>query len=231
MKKKLLLLSVPLSFSLLWIMRENITNAKFLEARRIECKTQYGPCEEEDLKITNSALGENIITFNAKRLKEKLLQRFKNEEVFIQRVFPSTIEVVIQKRKGYIALKKEGIGEGFFVVDSDGTVLSFIRNTALPSFVLSTDYKTPVVGEKVDSRVVTSGKLVKLTSKIDEVRKATLFRDRLEIVLPALIVTYPVDLDPTLLTGALQLILTRTKMDNKVPVSVDLRYKNPVLTY
>lgn len=203
---------------------------KILPVKNIICKTQYGPCENEDYKLVDRFYGESLMLVSETKIREEVLQNFKNESVVVHKIIPNTLSLIVEKRRAYAAVTKDGLG-GDFVISRNGSVLSFVQNSALPILNLGPEYKNPVVGENVTEEITRSLRIVYLTSKIREVGKATLSQSRLTIDSEGTTIVYPEDGDPEILVGALQLIVSRAKMESKMPVNIDLRFKNPVLKY
>ncbi|MEK7521811.1 MAG: FtsQ-type POTRA domain-containing protein [Patescibacteria group bacterium] len=202
---------------------------------QISCKTQFGACDQNEYKRLDQFKGNNLVTLSNKKVEESLLQDFKNEKVYVHKILPNTLSVIIKKRTGFIGISKEDL-DGTFLVAKDGTVLSFEKSSAVPTLVLSPTFPNPVVGEKVSNKVLTSGKILQLVSKVQTVKNTTLEEEKLSLDLGDTKILFPTNRDPEVLVGALQLILLdakieRLRMNNKVPVSIDLRFKNPVLKY
>ncbi len=196
----------------------------------ITCKTQFGPCEEYDHKQLDTFKGKNIIVLKKDQVEEKLLQNFKNEDIIVNKVLPSALLVFIEKRRGYIGITKIGL-QGIFISSKDGTILSFEKKTALPTLELAQDSQNPSVGLKIDDKTLYAGRILLLVSKIENIKKSNLEKDKITIDLENTQVIFPHSGDPQVLSGSLQLILTQSKMNKKIPTSIDLRYKNPVLKY
>jgi|SRR3989344_1479029 len=209
--------------------------AAFRESvKNITCKTQYGPCEEEDYKKVQGIIGENLLLVSSSKVKAEVLQNFKNEEVVVHKIIPNTLSLIIEKRRAYAAVAKDNLG-GTFLISRDGKTLSFVESSALPQLALGPEYPTPIVGENVPDPVIRAARIVSLTSKIRQIKKATLANSQLTVDSEGTTIIFPEDGDPEVLVGALQLIVSRAKMESpavpKEPVSIDLRFKNPVLKY
>ncbi|MBI2590607.1 MAG: hypothetical protein HYW33_01870 [Candidatus Blackburnbacteria bacterium] len=209
--------------------------ANFVTVDNIVCKTQYGPCDQQDLELASRFIGKNLFLVTSAEVGEMLSGSFKNNKVFVSKYFPDTLSLVIEKRKGFVAVSKPDVGSGFFLVSSDGTALSYEESSALPKLVLSEEVAMPVVGGKVDQDLINAGKTLSLLRLGQNVSTADFSKEGLAVSInwdsSSISVTFPANGDPELLTGALQLILSQAKMDGKIPKVIDLRYKNPVLRY
>lgn len=208
--------------------------AQFLAIRAVRCKTQYGPCEEQDVALASRFVGENVFLVSHSDIEETVSQNFKNRKVFVHTFFPYTLSLVIEKRKASVAIGKENIPSGVFLISNDGMTLAFEPDSALPQVIVSEDVPTPVVGQAVSGELIEAGNILALLSKVQRIVKTTFRNGTLtaEIISGQTItVLFPLDRDAQVIVGALQLILEQAKMKNKIPRVIDLRYKNPVLIY
>lgn len=210
-----------------------IFQTNFLKVKSVSCKTQYGHCDLNDEKVLSKIQGQNLFFADIGNLKTELAQNFRNRNIFIQRVFPNRVSVFLEKRKSQVAFKlADSQTPGFFVVDEDGVVLGKVADTPLPTITLNSQGDTLVVGERLTERAKNAANLVYTTFR-SQGKADGLLEDGFISVSIAndITVYYPLDGDPSVLVGALQLILNRSKIDNQLPKSIDLRYSNPVLRY
>lgn len=235
-------LAVLLVGAVVWVKKDNVRStlskfplANFVLIKNINCKTQYGPCDEQDIKLASRFIGKNLFLVTSKDVGETLVGSFRNNKVFVNKFFPSTLSLVIEKRKGFMALSKPSVGSGVFLVASDGTALSYEESSALTTIVLSEEIATPVVGEKVGQDLISAGKTLSLLRLGQNIETANFSKEgmivKIKWDLSSISVVFPLSGDPSLLVGALQLILSQAKIDGKIPKVVDLRFKNPVLGY
>lgn len=199
---------------------------------RVVCKTQYGPCDKEDEERASLARGENLFLVSPQKIKNNLKNNFSNKEVSIQKIFPRTIEIVIEKRKAILGVtSKNLLDRGVFLLDKDGVVLELVRETHLPVIILDQDPGL-VVGEEVGKDVKKAVAIMTLVYTAEKASRAELGNDSLILFLQdGTNVYFPLDKDPEILVGALQLIIARSKIEGRLPKSIDLRYSNPVLKY
>lgn len=211
-----------------------LLRSDFLRIKTIVCKTQYGPCAGEEEERLESLEGESVVFLDSSRVKDIFVEDFKIREVYVQRVFPNKLVVFLERRKPLVAIKLRGVNEeGVFLVSKDGTVLEFTKNSSLPRLELE-DNSRVVVGQKVDEEVVSALHLVYLTYKLNATPRnveGALEKRGLVVDLGETTVYFARDKDPQVLVGALQLILSRSRIDGKLPKVIDLRYSNPVLEY
>lgn len=209
--------------------------SQLLVIKTVDCKTQYGPCENEDIQLASRFVGKNIFLVSDLVVGETLQANFKNNRVFVHRQLLHTLSLVIEKRKAALAIRKEKLTRGLFLISSDGMTLAFDNaRSALPTVNLSEDYPTPVVGEKVSAEIASASKILGLVKKVENIFDGQLDKEGLSVTISLgknVKVIFPKDGNPQVLVGALQLILEQAKMKNKIPEVIDLRYKNPVLRY
>lgn len=209
-----------------------IFKTNLLKISEVGCKTQYGYCDPNDEKVLSKIQGQNLFFAGTDSLTNELAQDFRNRNIFIQKVFPTKLSVFLEKRKPQVAFKlTDPQKPGFFVADEDGVVLGKVTETPLPTITLKNG-DTLVVGESLTAREKNAANLVYLTFRSRGRAMGELEDDFVKVYIEDdIAIYYPLDGDPNVLVGALQLILTRSKIDNQLPKEVDLRYSNPVLRY
>lgn len=196
-----------------------------------DCKTQYGPCLENDNKAYQAFLGKNLFLVNTKEVQNLGLQNFMNRKVSVQRVFPNTLAIVLDKRKPLVALK--AINSNLLLLaDREGVILEFVENSSLPTVVIQQQITGLSVGQKLDERLITAIQGFYMTYKAQGVQGAVLSDKTLRFELSdGIIVFYSLDRDPEVSVGALQLILSRSRIEGKLPKIIDLQYSKPVVRY
>lgn len=203
----------------------------FLVVKNITCSTQYGPCSMEDYRLLEKFQGKNLFFLKSEDVVSSLLTNFKNNSASVTKIFPSTLSARLEKRKARAVIVEDLGSKKGFLVSSQGYVLSFVEQTPLPSLKYSL-FRKLAVGKRVDSKLQNAVVLLYLTSKITEIKYGDVEDDNLRVILSNKSkVYYPLDRDPQILVGALQLIAYRSKMEGKYPKVIDLRYKNAILKY
>lgn len=200
--------------------------------KNISCKTQYGPCVGNNEETLKEFYGKNLFLLNSNKVRRKEESIFSNRRVFVQKVFPNTLSVVIEKRKPLAGVSVGIDKKGVFLVDSDGKVIGFSNISELPTVVIDqTNWKT-AVGQEVADDTLKALQILNLLYKSQSMSSAHIEGNTLVVDLTSGSRVYlPQDRDPQVLVGALQLILVRSKIDDKIPKTIDLRYSNPVLRY
>lgn len=195
----------------------------------ISCSTQYGPCSGEEEEKLQEFLGKNIFTLSGGEVKERFLGDFTIRQVLVEKRFPANLRVVLEKRKPLVALRSKSLAQdGVFLVDRDGVILDFVEQSPLPHL---TDGGNFVVGGNVDDKFLQAVTLLSLTFKAQQSTLGEVQDDFMTVKVGETEVRYSLERDPKVSVGALQLIMTRSRIDGKLPKTADLRYSNPVLTY
>lgn len=209
-----------------------LLKSQLFSVDKIVCKTQYGPCNKEDEERVSFLKGENLFLVSSQKIKNSLKNNFSNKEISIQKIFPKTIEVIIEKRKAVVGVTpKELADRGVFLLDRDGVILELARETALPVIILDQEDNL-VVGGEVGKDTKKAVAIIMLVYTAQKANRAELGHDSLTVFLQdEMNVSFPLDKDPEILVGALQLIMARSKIEGRLPKSIDLRYSNPVLKY
>lgn len=209
-----------------------LLKSQLFSVDKVICKTQYGPCSREDEERASLIRGENLFLTSPQKIKNSLKNNFSNKEISVQKIFPKTIEIIIEKRKAVLgATPKNLLDRGVFLLDRDGVILELARETSLPVIILDQDPGL-VVGGEVDKDVKKAVAIMTLVYTAEKAGSAELNRDSLILFLEdGTNVYFPLDKDPDILVGALQLIIARSKIEGRLPRSIDLRYSNPVLKY
>ena len=206
----------------------------FAKVEKFKCSTQYGPtCDAKDLATLEKVIGSNFFTLDTKNLNNELSANFLNQQSYVQKVIPQKLNVFIIKRKPVVGAKiADKETPGYFLVDKDGVVVGFSENSSLPVLNYSSVEHTLVVGKTTDGSFKEAVWLLNSLAKNFNVQVGALVGESLNALLPESIkVVCPLNKETSVLSGSLQLILARSKMEGKLPRVIDLRYKNPVLTY
>lgn len=203
------------------------------QVQGIICKTQYGPCLQSEEEKLEQWRGQSLPFLSSRQIKEEFSQDFRIKDVYVQRVFPGSLQVFLERRKPIIGLRVDLPEEGVFLVDADGVVLEFTRESGLPLIRLS-DKGGIVVGQKVSEPVLQASQILYLIFKLQlqsQDLSGTLTGSEFTVSLGDVDALFTTKNDPRVLVGALQVILARSRIEGKQPKVIDLRYRNPVLRY
>lgn len=205
----------------------------FFKIKNVSCQTQYGPCSQKDEELIASFRDKNFFLLSNTRVENTLLQNSVNNKVFIQKVFPNTLKINIEKRKPFISIgQEELLSRGVFILDKDGVISEFVKNSSLPLLVIPPGTRDMGVGVRVGEKIQKAAIALSSLYISQKVTKANLADDFLSFELPdGINVYFPLDRDPDALIGALQLIVSGSRIEGSLPKSIDLRYSNPVIKY
>lgn len=203
-----------------------------LQLKNIDCSSQYGPCNVEDLAKFEQYKNKNLLFLDSSEVKNKGEESYNNRKVIVQKYFPGTLKIILEKRKSIVALKSRDPRSPILAIDRDGTLIDTPKETQLPVIYIRRNLGDLYLGEKVEQPVVNAVQVFYLSQKYWNIQDAVLDQDKLQITLDSqTIVNFALDRDPQALVGALQLIETRSRIEGKLPKLIDLRYIRPVLTY
>lgn len=214
---------------IIWLVKSEQVFVKYYS-----CKTQYGPtCDSKDQELLKKYVGSNFFTLNTESIENDLKTSFINERISVQKVIPAKLSAFIVKRKPIVAAKMGSIEtSGYFLVDKEGQVLSFVPDSGLGILIYKQEEHNLIVGSYANDKFKKATGILYKSTRTFGTKEALLEGNVLRIVLPEnIVVTFSLDRDPSVQGAALQLILTRAKVDGKLPKTIDLRYKNPVLKY
>lgn len=207
-----------------------IYKSNLFSIEEVDCKTQYGPCLQEDIAKVQKHIGKNIFFLSKDKVKEVLSQDTMNRKVVVQKNFPWELKVRIEKRKPIVAITNQQ-QLLYFLVDRDAIMLEPVEKTFLPTLLVrkKAEYH---VGDYLGEDVKNAVQILYLTTKNEVINSTILENKSITFELDqGLLVIFPLSKDPQVLVGALQLILSRSRIEGKLPKVIDLRYIKPVLTY
>lgn len=217
-----------LLFALFYLSQNN-----FFKIKKISCQTQYGPCSQRDDELIASFLGKNFFFLANSQVESTLLQNPTTNKVFVQKVFPDTLEIKLEKRKLLVSISKEEfLSRGVFLLAGDGVISEFVKNSSLPLLVIPQGSEDLSVGMEVEEKIQKAAMALSLLYSSQKVARATFVDNFLSFELPGgVLVYFPLEKDTDALIGALQLLVTRSRIEGNLPKTIDLRYSNPVLKY
>lgn len=194
----------------------------------VHCKTQYGPCTQDEEKGLDDLVGQDFLQLDTVSVGTKVSESdFRIRRALVEKVFPNSLTIILEKRKAAISIAS---ANGVFLVDSEGMVIAFAKTATLP--ILYGVKSALVVGERVSPEIEASAKIIFLVNRAQGANTAYLEDGSLRVSLPNDIsAQFSLDSDLRARVGALQLILSRIRMDGKLPKTIDLRYSKPILKY
>jgi cell division septal protein FtsQ len=150
----------------------------------------------------------------------------------LYRRLPSTLVVgiILHKPLGTIGSQVLGVKA---IADTEGEVFQMQVNDQLPQLLVPNGSDTPKPGQKLSPPQLRALHILSTISKITSSRVlGRQDRSRLEIALSdATLVVVDLDYLPSNWDTTLHLILDRSKIQSKVPKTIDLRFSSPILKY
>ena len=197
----------------------------------IRCESQFGPCREEVDTALDKYQGENFR--KAKRDIHTLLETEVYVESFVVRlILPNDLRVyVIEKKPVYAIqdLEKQAIA----LADKEGYIVAIVEATNLP--LLSGNKLFSGVGEKIESEILFGLEVLSDMFTYYQVKKADFIKSGLTVEIeggPKVI--FPLEGDRAVLISSLRLIISKLEQESEAKsgtATIDLRFKNPVVTY
>lgn len=206
-----------------------LSESQVFTIKKVYCKTQYGPCARQDEEKLEKAAGQNFFVFDTNKLAQELKEVGLNRSVYIEKIFPASVSVSIEKRKA-IAVLKTSTKKELYLADVDGEVIGQVTESFLPVLTFKSEEFGP--GERLSGENLAALRVFHLVSKSQDVNQASKEQQALFSQTKDGVAFYlGLDRDPRVVVGALQLILTRSRIEGKLPKVADLRYSKPVLIY
>lgn len=229
-KKIFQLLVVPLLVILMIL----FFNSPLFRIKKIECYKLDFPCSLKENEFFTPLIGKSIFfTSIGHRGKEIKKANFKIKKIKIKKILPDKIRIEIIPRVAIANLTADK--KDFFIVDEEGFIFEKQRQPLanLPlvlfdeKFTLSTGVFFKGKVENILELILTlkrkliNSSFIELTG-IDGI---TLVLDSKTIATISARKNYSEQLD------SLQLILSRSKIEGKLPKKIDLRFEKPVVVY
>jgi len=203
-----------------------------LKINKIECISQYGPCNNEIETSLETLKGSRLVGIRSKA--RKILEgNFLVESFAVQYKIPDVLEIRTSERKPAFSVVFSG-SDLMALVDDDGYVLSFQDTTSLP--VLVVNGRQYSKGEKVDGEILFSSKIMRGMHAYYEVEGIEIRDNSLYTHLTnGLKVIFPLEGDEEVLLGSFVAVFSKLnsqqddfRIEKKIR-EVDLRFDNPVL--
>lgn len=208
-----------------------VVNIKFTE---VTCVAQSGICSEEVSKTLDSV--SNLTLFTASRtISEKLNSNVFVKQYSFQYGLPRKIIVhIVQNEPVYTVFDSKSNKK--FLIDNEGVILGTSESSGI--FPLRVDNFSYKVNEKVNSEYLFSLEIVSVLAKSYEISESLLKPEFLEVTLKnGFKALFPLSGDRDYLTGAFVLMYNQLKskesgikIDNNNINTIDLRFRDPVLT-
>lgn len=205
---------------------------RIIKINKIICFSQFGPCSSYILTKLEEAQNKNL--YQAKNY----LRSVVSKEVYVANFtfrfkLPDKVEVHLIERKAEVALKRQNLDD-FALVDRQGLVLAFQKNTTLP--VIEVGGEIPSLGEKISQEYLFAALLVRALFASYGTKFVIIQNDHLEAHINSnraeysaySKVIFPLMGDIESLVGSLELIFSRLNREDRGFI-IDLRFRNPVI--
>jgi len=205
----------------------------WINTKKIECYTQFGLCSEE---ITNklSWLKRTPLLFPLpqKKVADQLLTYPNIKSMRLYRRLPFTLVVSVNLRKPLGVITDQVLGLKI-VVDQDGVVIDRLEKSQLPQLLVDYD---PNKYKSGDQLTPPENKALQILAVISSLSgKQALGQLHGTILEAVLSDTTRILLDLKYLDpkwdSTLHLILSRSKIQAKVPKTIDLRFSSPIIGF
>ena len=201
---------------------------RVVRIRRIDCRSQYGPCREEIRGEIEKVRGWELKSARAE-LKKVIDKYGMISEGRVDFKFPDKLEMKVLEKKAEVAVFDVDSGR-YGLYDRMGDMLGETGETQLPVVTIDDE-----VLEGSDRRFIFS--MVYEMYRWYNVRQIKIDKDGMRTRIRDLRVIIPTSGDEDVLLGSLELVLswlnsrgTEAKIENiGGSIEVDFRYNNPVI--
>lgn len=201
----------------------------------ILCRTQYGPCSDSQEKAFSGFLGENLIFISSGEVKDTALSLTGVRGGQIRKILPDILLIKLTQVKPQVALE---VGKGFgsdvghfLLLSLDGEVVGQTTSTSLPKLSISDLSQINDISKIQKETLQKTLLILVLIGQAGQNPHGFLVQEELSVRVDGIDVVFPTDKDPQVLVGSLQFIMSRFTIEGKKPVKIDLRFKNPVVTF
>lgn len=213
-----------------------VLRSQLLKVNRLECRIDYQDCPAEIWgKIFSQVAGKSALSFSSEILAQEIRQNYSYiEEVEVDFSFPDKVIVAMKQRQPLALIS---LNDKFWLVDCQGIVLGESGpKTGLPEVYLTDSVSTEIRSGVNLNDYSLSGVLAILSG----INRLGLDFDYAQVSIADLElvfyagkqkIIFSLDKEADIQVGSLQLILTRAKIEDKVPELIDLRFEKPVLNY
>ena len=213
--------------------------ATFFRIDKVICQTQtHQPCPPPIVAALSDIRGQSLLTFNASSQRESWQRLFPQiRSVVLRKVFPRTlvIDTVLSTPIMVIRPDNSRPSDPWYLINQEGAVVGQAASADLPPVPRLT-----VARQKwlFDNHVFTPSfssnltQLVYLLAAVEPVKEMSLNNegdltatvDGFEVILSS-------SKDPAVSVATLQLVLGDPTIGDSRPISIDIRFGNPVLSY
>lgn len=207
--------------------------SSFFAIKKVNCLEYNFVCEQTKQAVVNTAKGENLFFVNTNDLSRQIKKTFPQiKEVKWVKKLPSTLEAHLQLRQpGFLATNDQ---ENWYLADESGLVLGRAQElVGLPKIIFS-DYYNLEAGVSLDSSFSKNALLLAKTLRLffvdfDQIKVN--YPEFYQVKLKKNEAIFSPDKPIKPQVASLQLILSRSRIEGKIPKKIDLRFEKPVVTF
>jgi hypothetical protein len=193
-----------------------IISKQFGTVKRVVCKTQFGECPQKYSQVLSA-------TTDPAEIESVLSQLPDVKTIEFRKTIGNTLDVFINIRTPLGVVNN-------LISDDSGMLFGQNNGSSLPSINSPNSYE---IGQTIDDNELKSLKILSLVTGLVSQRFSSKLTDNtlfltLDSGLEIVINVESEDID---WSSPLQHILARSKIDGKAPRRIDLRFKNPVITF
>lgn len=239
-KKRQVLIKIQNFFSLLIFIFLIIALIKFLflndyfKIKEILCYKEKQICLENERKLFADILGENIFLLDINKKINYWNKLFPGIKVKnLKKILPNKIHLQLEIKNPLVAL--ENNGKSWWLIDDEGFVLNLLseRPQNLP-LIKTREKKEIYVGKQIsEENLKKSFKLLKLAKEIN--------LEFLELEVDSNMVVAKINNKTVAVfslkkklaeqVNSLQFILRQSKIEGRIPESIDLRFEKVIIRY
>jgi len=203
---------------------------QLLSARKVECYTQFGICSQTISDKIKSLVGTRLLQPLPHNQVNELLKGISEiKTIHLYRKLPVTLVLSLEIRNPIGAVGPQVLGT-HSTVDDEGFVLGQTDQANYPLLLNELNVKA---GDRLNYDQVESIKLLYQMNLLSESQIVGRINGKLlTVYFPE---NYIVLLDLSHITSnwytTLQVILTRSKIQAKLPKVIDLRFSSPIVTF
>ncbi len=199
-------------------------------ARNLECYTQYGSCPPRIIGSVKWLLNTPLLKSLPQKEVENDLRQFPEiKTIHLYRRLPRTLVLSLEIRKPAVLIGPRVLG-AHVAADDEGVILYQSENPGLPLLLFS-DLVKP--GSVLNADQINAIKILDQMSGLPDNRLIGKIDNHILSVFFPQNVTVLLDLSQMTSNWytTLQVILTRSKIQSKMPKVIDLRFNSPIVTF
>jgi hypothetical protein len=212
-----------------------ISTPLWVRLSKITCTSFNQKCPAEIQNYLNSLIGKTYI--NVKNSTNNIPFMFPYVSSLRTKFYlPTSLAIDLNYKKPYAALFWSNT---YYLVSEGSIITSTVGQTSLP--VMNISAATLTVGKRIAGNAKMALDILVLLNKGFGVNTANFEDDKLTIIYKSNTkILFPIDIESQKVLGMYALVLSRLNTlnqdstmnsGNKMPVSVDMRFKNPIFKY